>query len=101
MPHLRKEIRIKTKHAKSKHRRGKRKSKKCFKKSLRFLGVNSAGLRPKMKTFKKVIKELMPSVFFVQETKYKDTGKIKVENYDVFELVRKNKDGGGLTLGLP
>ena len=67
--------------------------------SLRFLGVNSAGLRPKMKTFKKVIKELKPAVFFVQETKYKDTGKIKIDNYDIFESVRKNRDGGGLALG--
>ena len=52
-----------------------------------------------MKTFKKVIKELKPAVFFVQETKYKDTGKIKIENYDIFELVRQNRDGGGLALG--
>ena len=52
-----------------------------------------------MKTFKKVLKELRPAVFFVQETKYKDTGKIKIENYDIFELVRKSREGGGLALG--
>ena len=62
--------------------------------------MNAAGLRPKILTFKKVIKELMPAVFFIEETKYKDTGRIKLANYDIFELVRESKDGGGgLALG--
>ena len=38
-------------------------------------------------TFRKVLTELKPSVFFIEETKYKDTGK--------FDLVRKSRDGGG------
>ena len=79
--------------------RGKRKSKKSFSKNMRFLGVNSAGLRPKLMTFKKVLRELQPSVFFVEETKYKDVGKLKLPNYEVFELVRQGRDGGGLALG--
>ena len=79
--------------------RGKRKSKKSFSKNMRFLGVNSAGLRPKLMTFKKVLRELQPSVFFVEETKYKDVGKLKFPNYEVFELVRQGRDGGGLALG--
>ena len=42
----------------------------------------------------------MPAVFFIEETKYKDTGRIKLANYDIFELVRESKDGGGgLALG--
>ena len=81
-------------------RRGKRKSKKKFVKSIRFLGVNSAGLRPKLSTFKKVLKELKPAVFFVEETKYKEAGKLKIGNYEIFELVRESQDGGGgLALG--
>ena len=64
------------------------------------LGVNSAGLRPKFKTFKKIINELKPSIFFIEETKYQDAGKLKIENYSVFELVRQSRDGGGgLALG--
>ena len=63
------------------------------------MGVNSAGLRSKLTTFRKVLSELKPSIFFVEETKYKEVGKIKFENYIVFELVRKNKDGGGLAIG--
>ena len=49
------------------HRRGKRKSQKSMVKTLRFLGVNSAGLRSKMTTFQKIISELKPSVFMVEE----------------------------------
>ena len=50
-------------------------------------------------TFKKVIAELKPSVFFVEESKYKEERKLKIDNFIIFELVRKNKDGGGLALG--
>ena len=82
-----------------KTRRGKRNSAKVFSKSLRLMGVNSNGLRSKMTTFRKILSELQPSVFFVEETKYKDIGKLKVENYIIFEMVRKNRDGGGLALG--
>ena len=84
-----------------KAKRGKRKSRKSFQKSLRFLGVNSAGLRSKMLTFKKVINELKPSVFFLEETKFKESGKFKMDNYTIYELVRESRDGGGgLALGV-
>ena len=64
------------------------------------MGVNSAGLRPKLKTFKKVINDLQPSVFFIEETKYQNAGMLKLDNYHIFELVRQSKDGGGgLALG--
>ena len=62
--------------------------------------MNSAGLRPKLSTFKKVIQELKPAVFFIEETKYKEAGKLKIGNYNIFELVRQSQDGGGgLALG--
>ena len=51
-------------------------------------------LRPKLFTFKKILNELKPSVFFIEETKYKDAGKIKLENYVIYELVRKSRNGG-------
>ena len=66
---------------------------------MRFLGVNAAGIRSKFNTFKKVITELKPSLFFLEETKVKDVGKIKLENYIIFELVRQDRGGGGLALG--
>ena len=81
-------------------RRGKRKSHKKYVGTLKFLGVNAAGLKSKMTTFKKVLTDLQPSVFFVEETKHKEGGKMKLEDYIVFELVRENRNaGGGLALG--
>ena len=96
MKFVRKNLKVKTK----KCRRGKRKSSKNISKSLRFLGVNAAGIRSKLLTFQKVVAELKPSVFFVEETKLKDNGRIKLDNYIIFEKIRQNRDGGGgLALG--
>ena len=63
------------------------------------MGVNAGGLRPKLLTLKKVLSELKPSVFMVEETKFKEVGKLKLENYVIFEKVRKSRDGGGLAIG--
>ena len=65
------------------------------------LGVNSAGLKSKFTSFKKVIQQLKPAVFFTQETKYKEEGQLKLgDEYVIYEQVRKNeKGGGGLALG--
>ena len=63
--------------------------------------MNANGLKPKMSTFQKVIKELEPSVFFVEETKFKDEGQLKLSNFTIFELTRESRDGGGgLALGV-
>ena len=53
-------------------RRGRRKRVKHLKTPIRFLGVNANGLKPRMFTFKKVLKDLKPSVFLVEETKHKE-----------------------------
>ena len=67
---------------------------------MRFLGVNAAGLRSKLTSFYKVVSDLKPSVFFIQETKFQDIGKLKLQNYIIYEFVRQNRDGGGgLALG--
>ena len=95
MKKKRKEVKLNIK----KFRRGKRKKAKNITSSLRFLGINSAGLGSKMMTFKKILSELKPSVFFIEETKFKNEGKLKIENYQVFELMRKEKEGGGLAIG--
>ena len=80
-------------------RRRKRKTIKPTAKNLRFLGVNAGGLQSKLLTLKKVLLELQPAVFFIEETKYKSEGKLKLENYEIFELTRKTKEGGGLAIG--
>ena len=95
MKKKRKEVKLTVKNC----RRGKRNNAKNMSSSLRFLGVNAAGLGSKMTTFKKILLELKPSVFFVQETKLRNEGRLKLENYQMFELIRKNRDGGGLAIG--
>ena len=76
-------------------RRGKRRKAKQFSKVFRVMGVNAAGLKPKIPTFKKVIDNLQPSIFFIEESKFREEGKFKLENFLIFELVRESKDGGG------
>ena len=83
----------------NKKRRGKRARAKQIVKSLRFLGVNAAGLKPKLVTFKKILEEIKPSVFFVQESKIKEEGKLNIDNYEIFEMSRETKNGGGLIIG--
>ena len=63
------------------------------------VGVNSASLKSKLLTFRKVLAKLKPSVFFIEETKYKNDGKVKFKNYIIFELIRQNREGGGLAIG--
>ena len=64
------------------------------------MGVNAAGLRSKMTSFKNVLSELKPAVFCIEETKHKDEGRFKIPNYVIFEHVRQSRDGGGgLALG--
>ena len=75
----------------------KRKKKEMLKVS--FLGINSAGLSSKLHSFDKLLSDVTPGVFFVQETKMRRIGNIKTPNvkkYQVFELVRKSKGCGGL-----
>ena len=52
-----------------------------------------------MATFNKVLNDLNPSVFFVQESKFKEEGKLCFNNYVVFEMTRQNREGGGLLMG--
>ena len=80
-------------------RKRKRKRVKYYEKSLRLVGVNANGLKSKLNTFRKVLVDLQPSMFFIQESKYKTTGRLKFENFEIFEMVRKHKDGGGLAIG--
>ena len=63
--------------------------------------MNAAGLKSKLSSFKKVIHDLQPSVFFIEETKYKEAGKLKIgDEFLIYELVRKSENGGGgLALG--
>ena len=86
---------------KQRNRRSLRKNKNKSKKNkVRFLGVNSAGISSKLHSFKNVVNALQPSVFFIQETKLKRQGKLKLDNFIIYELNRKKRNGGGLAIGV-
>ena len=55
-----------------------------------------------MASFDSLLLALSPTVFYAQETKLSSGGKIKTENsqkYQIFEVARKTKMGGGLAIG--
>jgi hypothetical protein len=59
-------------------------------KSMKIISTKKKIVR-KLFTFRKVLAKLNPSIFFIEESKYKTVGKVKFENYVIFELVRQNK----------
>ena len=59
-------------------------------KNIKLVGVNSAGLSSKLDSFDSLLSNLMPSIFFVQETKFRANGKLKTVNSDkylIYEVV--------------
>ena len=93
-------------HMKSLHKPNNRRSMKKknikFEKSLLIVGVNAAGLSSKLQSFDKMLNDLSPGIFFVEETKMRTSGKIKTEKsreYIIFELTRKQSCGGGIAIG--
>ena len=88
---------------KPKNRRSlRRNKKKQFVRNHSFVGVNSAGLSSKLSSFESMLNALKPTVYFIEETKLKSSGKIKTEScngYQILELNRVGKSGGGLAIG--
>ena len=60
---------------------------------------NAAGLKSKVDSLKNELKELNVSVFTIQETHFSKKGKIKLENYEIFEAIRKKEKGGTMVGG--
>ena len=89
--------------SKPRNRRGLRRNQKSkYQSNLSFVGANGAGISSKFDSFDNMLKTLLPSVFFLQETKVKQQGRIKTSEcgkYQIFELIRKDKQGGGLAIG--
>ena len=66
---FRKDIKMNVIKSKRQRKRIKLKRNNSCKKSLRMLGVNAAGIKSKITSFKNVLNELKPAVFFLEETK--------------------------------
>ncbi len=67
---------------------------------LAIIGCNAAGLKQKMQCLSAKIRKFLPGCIFIQETKLYRKGQIKIDGYQIFELVRKERKGGGLLLAL-
>ena len=66
------------------------------------VGINCAGINSKWQSFNKIIHDLKPCAFFLQETKlpHKQQFKSDTSNYIIFRLERELSGGGGLALGV-
>ena len=84
---------LRNKRKRKRTKRGKGKQKEV---SLNIFSSNASGLKAKLKSFKHEIKALDVSVFTLQETHCRKKGLIKVEGFEIFESIRKEKDGGTL-----
>ena len=85
------EILEKTKSRKTRTKRGGRKYRN---QSLVMFSANSEGLKSKIESLKSEIKELNAAIFTIQETHHTRKGVFKLENYDIFEAIRKKHNGG-------
>ena len=71
--------------------------------SVKFYGINAAGIKSKQKSFENVLNRIKPQVWTIQETKLKPNETIKCEaldHYQVYYLSRQESQGGGLALGV-
>ena len=66
------------------------------------IGINCNGLNSKWQSFDKIIHDLNPCAFFLQETKLpiKQPFKSSTNEYVIFRLEREKSRGGGLALGV-
>ena len=77
-------------------KRGGQKYKKNQKssKSLTIFSTNAAGLRGKVQSLKNELKNSQAAVFTIQESHFGKKGKLKIENYEIYEAIRKKQKGG-------
>ena len=60
------------------------------------MGTNSGGLNTKKESLFSLVNQFSPSIITIQETKFNFYGTIKIPGYEIFENLRKEKQGGGL-----
>ena len=70
------------------------------KKTINILNTNANGLKHKSEDLKNKVKYLNSSIFAVQETHFGKKGKFKMQDFHIFEAIRKNKEQGGSMLGI-
>ena len=88
---------IKIQENKKKIKRGKKtKHKETY---LNMFSLNVNSLNKKIKSLKNELKRTNSSIFTLQETHYRTKGKVKIEDFEIFEAIRKHKEKGGTMVG--
>ena len=67
---------------------------------IHLLHTNAADLKHKSEDLKNKLKFFETKIFSVNETHFKKKGHFKLENFIIFEAIRKNKEKGGTILGI-
>ena len=78
---------------KNNKKRGKRNGHKTVNKVISLVGANPAGIKSKWITWGKLVSDSNASIWFLQETKCQGK-KLKMENFYIYEKVRKDGTGG-------
>ena len=78
-------------------KRGRKKIRDTY---LNILSTNAASLKEKVNSFKSEVLRTNAGIFTIQETHYSKKGKIKVDDYELFEAIRQNKEKGGTLIGV-
>ena len=76
----------------------KNKENKVTNKVLTIFGANANGILGKKDSLISNIHQLQPAVIFIQESKVSRKGQLKIQNYDIFEVIRPNCPTGGSIL---
>ena len=78
-------------------------SKSSTNKEFRILSYNVASLQSRLLSLSDVLSKLMPKLWCLQETHMRKPGNIKFSGsnlYQIYELTRSDKSGGGLAVGV-
>ena len=62
--------------------------------------ANASGLNKKVHSLKYQVNKCNAAIFKVQETNFKTKGRLKYDEFDMFETKRQNKENGGTILGI-
>ena len=57
------------------------------------MSANSAQLKNKLNSFKCELKQCNAGIFTIQESHYATKGKVRIENFEIFEAIRKKAKG--------
>ena len=62
--------------------------------------ANAGGLGKKIHSLKHELNETFSHIFTIQESHFRTRGQLKINDFIIFESIRKNKEKGGSILGI-